>query len=244
MKQTAESETNGIAWPGSWRMVATIVIVVYLSIVMLGPLANPIASEHFTGPLGQTVRPVHQALYLGHGYRFFGPDPGPGHIARYRVFLADGSTVEGGFPDRKSHWPRLLYHRWFMLSETLWDEHAFTPDRQAFAEAQAELQKEIDASRDDGAPAHMIARMEGQFISQKKEYEQARNRMDLLVRQVARYFLEEHDGISVQLYCQERLIPLPEDVLQCARLDDPEYLSPMLLIGEFSAVQLAGELIE
>jgi hypothetical protein len=31
----------------------------------------------------------------------------------------DGSTSEGYFPNRSEHWPRLLYHRYFMLSENL-----------------------------------------------------------------------------------------------------------------------------
>jgi hypothetical protein len=36
---------------------------------------------------------------------------------RYEVTLADGTLKEGVFPDRNEHKPRLLYHRYFMLSE-------------------------------------------------------------------------------------------------------------------------------
>jgi hypothetical protein len=56
---------------------------------------------------------------LNHGYRFFAPNPGPSHLFRYRLSFNDGSTREGHFPNRDEHWPRLLYHRYFMLSENL-----------------------------------------------------------------------------------------------------------------------------
>jgi hypothetical protein len=49
-------------------------------------------------------------MYLDHGYFFFAPNPGPSHL----VGIRDQSVL---FPDRKEQWPRLLYHRYFMLSE-------------------------------------------------------------------------------------------------------------------------------
>lgn len=66
-------------------------------------------------------------MYLSHGYFFFAPNPGPGHLiecqlhpentaANQNVFLR--SIVKKYFyPDRVEQWPRLLYHRHFMLSE-------------------------------------------------------------------------------------------------------------------------------
>ena len=35
------------------------------------------------------------------------------------VVTRDGRKIEGSFPDKKAEWPRLLYHRYFMLSEHL-----------------------------------------------------------------------------------------------------------------------------
>ncbi len=71
--------------------------------------------------LGDALRPIYrpylEAAYLNHGYKFFGPDPGPSHLIRYDVERADGSHARGVFPDLKEHWPRLYYHRHFMLSE-------------------------------------------------------------------------------------------------------------------------------
>ena len=64
-------------------------------------------------------QPYLQLGYLNHGYHFFAPEPGPSHLIRYELTLADGSTKTGYFPNSKEHQPRLLYHRHFMLSEHL-----------------------------------------------------------------------------------------------------------------------------
>lgn len=57
------------------------------------------------------------ALYLNHGYSFFAPDPGPSLVMEYEVQRKDGSTIRRGrLPDVERHWPRLLYHRYFMLT--------------------------------------------------------------------------------------------------------------------------------
>jgi hypothetical protein len=57
-------------------------------------------------------------LYLNHGYHFFAPDPGPGHLVRYEVFDDRGGVIEQGeFPSVKENWPRLFYHRYFMLAD-------------------------------------------------------------------------------------------------------------------------------
>ncbi len=47
----------------------------------------------------------------------FSPNPGPSHLFHYTLTLPDGTTRRGYFPNREEHWPRLLYHRYFMLSE-------------------------------------------------------------------------------------------------------------------------------
>jgi len=54
--------------------------------------------------------------YLNHGYGFFSPDPGASYIVRYRITQSDGGLITGRFPDLDEHWPRLRYHRHFMLS--------------------------------------------------------------------------------------------------------------------------------
>lgn len=58
------------------------------------------------------------ALYMNQGHSFFAPEVGPGQIIRYELFDQSGRLVEQGeLPNRKEHWPRLRYHRHFMLAD-------------------------------------------------------------------------------------------------------------------------------
>jgi hypothetical protein len=80
-------------------------------------------------------------MYLSHGYSFFAPNPGPSHLLECEIIprgptadgravhstgrpvvAKDGQAMQGTsswrvFPDRRNDRPRLLYHRYFMLSE-------------------------------------------------------------------------------------------------------------------------------
>lgn len=55
-------------------------------------------------------------LYLNHGHYFFNT-VGPGFIIRYELRDRSGKVVEGQLPDTKDQWPRLRYHRHFMLAD-------------------------------------------------------------------------------------------------------------------------------
>ncbi|MBC8352414.1 MAG: hypothetical protein H8E66_10530 [Planctomycetes bacterium] len=67
-----------------------------------------------------TLRPYIDFAFLNHGYAFFAPNPGPSHLIRARIEFEDGrEPIEETFPDLDEQWPRLLYHRHFMLSEQL-----------------------------------------------------------------------------------------------------------------------------
>jgi hypothetical protein len=58
------------------------------------------------------------ALYLNQGHSFFAPDVGPGHLIRYELYDQGGRVIEQSeLPSRKEHWPRLRYHRHFMLAD-------------------------------------------------------------------------------------------------------------------------------
>ncbi|MFM8378149.1 MAG: hypothetical protein ACKOB1_02375 [Planctomycetia bacterium] len=106
-------------WSPAARAAASVPIAVYLAAVILPPLAGPPPASELANRLLQPFRPLVGALYLGHGYRFFAPDPGPGHSLRFTVERADGSRVLGTIPDREADRPRLLYHRRFMIPEKL-----------------------------------------------------------------------------------------------------------------------------
>ena len=65
-------------------------------------------------------RPYCDFTFLNHGYAFFAPDPGPSHLVRAHLEFDDGRPGKDiTFPNLKEQRPRLLYHRHFMLSETL-----------------------------------------------------------------------------------------------------------------------------
>jgi hypothetical protein len=104
----------------------------------LGVLAEPLRffsrSEVDTAPefslLRETLKPYSQWLYLDHGYFFFAPNPGPSHLVQVQTSRNIAAPEEKSrdstppdpkdtfvFPDRKRNWPRLRYHRYFMLSE-------------------------------------------------------------------------------------------------------------------------------
>lgn len=107
------------AWSPAARVAASLLIAGYLAAVVLPPLAGPPPASELAGLLLQPFRPLVGALYLGHGYRFFAPDPGPGHSIRWTVERADGTRLSGSLPDREADWPRLLYHRRFMIAEKI-----------------------------------------------------------------------------------------------------------------------------
>jgi len=106
-------------WSLPARAVATVAILVYLAAVLVPPLAGPPPASELASRLLQPLRPLVGAVYLGHGYRFFAPNPGPGHSIAWTMTMPDGSSRQGRIPDEVHDRPRLLYHRRFMVSEKI-----------------------------------------------------------------------------------------------------------------------------
>jgi hypothetical protein len=104
--------------PMAVKILVSLLVAWHVSAVFLAPLSIQPSS-----PLVQKVAQNYMqwyldALYLNHGYHFFAPEPGAGHLIRYRLTDDRGQVVsEGDFPNKESNWPRLLYHRYFMLAE-------------------------------------------------------------------------------------------------------------------------------
>jgi len=116
------------------RGIVSLGLLFHLAAVVIAPLSGPPPASELAQVVLQPFRPWLGALYLGHGYRFFAPDPGPGHSIRWVLTRADGSTRTGSIPDADSDWPRLLYHRRFMVAEKL---SAFVPPPDAPPEVRA-----------------------------------------------------------------------------------------------------------
>ena len=107
------------SWTLPARVAASLLVAVYLAAVILPPLAGPPPASALAGVAIQPFRPLIGGLYLGHGYRFFAPDPGPGHSIRWTMRMPDGTERSGSIPDEISDRPRLHYHRRFMIAEKI-----------------------------------------------------------------------------------------------------------------------------
>jgi hypothetical protein len=108
-------------------------LAVHLVALVVGPCSVAPSSQLCHGAW-RLFRPYLDAAYLNHGYHFFAPEPGPSHLIRYEIESAGGGIEAGYFPDREIHRPRLLYHRYFMLSEHL-GGIADDPEQQAILAA-------------------------------------------------------------------------------------------------------------
>jgi len=110
------------AAPRSWkRRLAFYTVNVLLLGHLVAVCAAPMSVQP-SSPLQQglwlTMSPYVQLLYQNNGFHFFAPNPEGANSVLYTLEFSDGSTRDGKFPNRQI-WPRLLYHRHFMLSEFL-----------------------------------------------------------------------------------------------------------------------------
>lgn len=230
-KKLPSSEPS-VSWSPVKRGVVSIVLVCYLLVLFFGPMTNPIATEELTVPIARTLRPAHQALFLGHGYRFFAPNPGPSHRVPYKIYNGAELVAEGTFPDRERNWPRVIYHRWFMLSETLFEELNQTPDQESFDESQRFIQEQIERFQQAGQgrlAAPLIARHE-RF---ERMYPQTLKRIDGLKQSIAQKLMEQFGGTRIELFVQERGLPTPAQIVVGEKLNDSRRLSEPILIGEY-----------
>ena len=177
-----------------------ITLLLGFSVHFLGVLSEPLRffsrSEVRTGPefalLGDTMRPYSQWLYINHGYFFFAPNPGPGHLIRcsFSSEKKDVPTVKSSniltLPDRNEHWPRLLYHRYFMLSE-------FYTNRFAPQQVTEDLKKDAEFMQ--------------RWSSDKELYDQIRNSMVASLK-------HSRNQETVELRRVERLLPDSQQVLK------------------------------
>ncbi len=220
---SSEGLDRTVEWSSVTRICVTPALLAYLFLVMIGPLSNPIASQNLAAPIARAVTPVHQATFLGHGYRFFGPNPGESHIVVYKIKRSDGEVIEGRFPDRKSNRPRLMYHRWFMLSETIYQEY-IKLYLVAIEDVEAEFSEAELALKAAGQPV-VARRLAVERIVARRQFEISKARFEQLVGSVAEFLRLEHDGQSIELFILERAIAPPLDVVGGIKLDDPGYLT-------------------
>lgn len=109
-------QSNG--WSRPVKLVVSGLIAFHILAVVLSP-ASTRPSSGLSQAGWDRFQPYIELMYLDHGYRFFAPEPGPSTLISYTVNTADGKEISGRFPDLKTTWPRLLYHRYFMLTENM-----------------------------------------------------------------------------------------------------------------------------
>ena len=120
-KAGSQQETGWGIWT---RRFVSVLLLFHLLAVFVPPFTFQTSPVRGLGsPLAESLlgglRPYVDTLYLNHGYAFFAPDPGPSYLLRIRLEYDDRPDELLMIPDRQEHWPRLLYHRHFMLSEHL-----------------------------------------------------------------------------------------------------------------------------
>ena len=210
MSDSHQRVSGAEAWSVRRRIVVSCLLALHLAAVVSAPWAGPPPSPQLAREVQSLFRPYQILAYLNHGYRFFAPDPGPSHVVRYEIELPDGKRLQGRIPDPATDWPRLAYHRHFMLAETLFNCYTQIPQ--------------------EAAPETLTAQ-------QKQEWQQqasaSRELVQRLAEAMAQQLLLQHGGRRVRLYLQEHLIPFPEDVEAGMRLDDPSLYQNVAEFGPF-----------
>ncbi len=204
-------------WTPLRKVIVSVLLLFHLFAVFAAPCASPPPSSYAWSWLAGRVdgrdgllMPYLRAGYLNHGYRFFAPNPGPSHLVRYEIDLKSGGQFEGEFPDPDQQWPRLLYHRMLMVSETLFN---------------------LDDPVSEPPPPGTLGDVE------LRDFNSQRASADALIHAIARRLLNDHDGQRVRLYLRTHEIPFPRDVLAGQELNDPRLYRERSL-GEFSEDKL------
>ena len=230
-------------WPLPIRIAVLCLLMLYLVIVVLAPLTNPVGAPKLTTPLAKRVAPVHQALYLNHGYRFFAPDPGPSHVMVYEIEAADGQKIKGHFPDRENTSPRLLYHRWFMLSESMYRAFSLLSLKPEIDKVLKEYEQEIAALAKQGEVEESKARA-AEMAEVKAELDREKIRFDGLMLTLARNLVTKFgnqdagSAKSIRMWIRRRTQPTAEQSSNGVKLTD-ERLVTQAEVAYFTAEQLA-----
>lgn len=229
------------------RLGVSLLLAYHLGAVLLEPLAT---APQFNGPpavLPEFARPAFRpyatALSLDHSYKFFAPNPGDSHLVRYDLYFADGSKrvgiAEQGFPDSRRDWPRLLYHRYFMLTEHLPNDRGFfqwnSPDEPPRGEVVAAVGEFVPPLADDQP------RPAGDAPSAAEDPRaRFRRHRDTYVRGIAAYLAKKHGAERVDLFHVVHHLPSPQEVIEGRKLDAPDGYRERLLISYTVAGAKAG----
>ena len=211
LQSSDEPQTPEITWSVPGRVVASLLVAFHVFAVFVAPWSSPPPASALSEACANAMYPYLKAVAIDNGYRFFAPDPGPSNLVRYEIEYADGRTESWEFPDPSRHWPRLYYHRQFMLSETLAGMYSEAESIPPLETLSAEDRKLAEAQLAGG---------------------------ELLKRSVARYLLLQHDGAQrIKMHLRRHLIPTPADIQGGMQIDD-ERLYEETTLAEYTREML------
>jgi hypothetical protein len=101
------------------RRIVSFWLIFHVAAVIIAPAAVAPTSG-LIRDVCRVFQPYMGLLYLDHGYHFFAPEPAESTLLAFNAEREDGTVIHGRIPDRKTQ-PRLLYHRYFMLTEHMND---------------------------------------------------------------------------------------------------------------------------
>lgn len=213
------AERGAKSWSLKARLIASALILFHVTAIFWPPFTFASTVRGSPSPFADGImgwlRPYSSLMFLDHGYFFFAPDPGPSHLVHYKMEFADGrEPVAGVFPNLKEQKPRLMYHRHFMLAESLQD--AFVPPEppQAF-----ELPKNLPESERRPLELEQLRILAEQTAAWKHR----RERYELLHKSMEDHLLAKYGGSKVTITRREHQLLLPADFLRTGkRLDLPE----------------------
>ena len=210
---------NAVTWsPGRRRLVSVLVLLHCLAIFS-SPMAGPPPASDLSRWIEGWFDPYLRAGFLNHGYRFFAPNPGPSHLVRYEVTHADGRVESHRFPSTDEQWPRLYYHRHFMVAERV-NQLVSLPAAEEWAVELRDRRALVDELMRAGH-GELAKEAEQQIEASRAGYEEQLMLRDELLHGIAEYFLRYHDAQSIKVYSVRHPLPSPLDVRAGAKLDDP-----------------------
>lgn len=101
----------------AWKIGVSALLLYHVCGLIVTP-ATIEPSPQFFRDVYPAFGPYLQFLNMNQGSHFFAPEPGASTLIGYVVETSDGTQITGRLPHR-GIWPRLLYHRHFMLTESL-----------------------------------------------------------------------------------------------------------------------------
>ncbi len=194
---TASAEPLPKSLAPRWRWLISVALVLHLTAVFAAPFSGPDPASPLSQEIVRPFGPYLDATYLGHGYRFFAPAPGPSHLVKYTLEMPGGSSSAGVFPNLPEQQPRLLYHRHFMLSEKLNGLHEAL------------------------GGAKNLAELPPQATPQDREnWQRAQSTVQEVARSYAQHLLHTSGAQRVTLELLRHELPSPLDMQRSRPLDD------------------------